>query len=459
MTAPIGLSFSGMQRAKECAASLALARAADRAGSSAASHGTRFHAFLERLVNVAKEKILTGATPAEAVDAAIDDALLAVPLADRLAFAQVDHAWLLPLLDAEEMVAEEGYAYNVRTLSARITGVGQGHGGATTDPVEEIPGVLDLRVLLRGGILYLLDYKTGHGYVPAAYVNMQLRTAALAAGRALQAQGVEITEVRVGIAYIRKGKEDEAWFDHASFTTDELDAIELEIHEILDRQREQRRRLQAIEAGAPGAERLDYTTGEHCRYCQSLPWCEPKMRLLHAITNEPLAVEKKLMECTTDEQMAEAYRRWKASKDVTKRAGTIIYAAASQKAIALGEGRFLGMRLVPKEVLDGDVVFEVLEQRAAAVPDEDIRNAIPLMAVKFAATKGGLEDASKALANALGLKRAGAKTSREVLAEVKERGGVVDKSKERVTEYKEKAARAEAGEEGEGEAGEEGDAD
>lgn len=453
----IGLSFSGMQRASACAASLALPRAPDRDGTGATTHGVKMHAFLERLVNEAKPLLLAGATPAEAIEAAIGAALLTVALNDRLAFAQIDHEWLLPLLDAEELVAEEGYAYNVRTMSARITGVGLGHGVAVVNPEEEIPGVIDLRALLAGGVLYLLDYKTGHGYVPAARVNMQLRTAALAAARALQALGVEVAEVRVGIAYIRRGKEDEAWFDHAEFTLDDLEIVELEIHEILERQRDQRGRLQAIEAGTPGTERLDYTTGEHCAYCSSLPWCEPKMRLLHAITNEPLAVEKKLMECTTPEQMAEAYRRWKASKDVTKRAGAIIYAAASDKAIPLGEGRFLGMRAVPKEALDGDVVFEVLEARAAEIPDEDLRDALPLMAVKFTATKKGLEEAGKALAAGLGLKRAGAKTTRELTEEIRGRGGVVDKTKERVVEFKEKAVREEGGG---GEAEEEnGDAD
>lgn len=440
----LGLSFSGMQRAKECPASLVLPKAPERDGSSATTHGTKMHAFLEQLVNEAKPWIRGGATARSAIESAFEAALLQAPLNDRLAFSQLDHEWLLPLLDAEEMVAEEGFAYNVETLSARITGVGQGHGVAQVDATREIPGVIDLRVLLAGGILYLLDYKTGHGYVPAARINMQLRMAALAAARALQAMGVEVVEVRVGIAYIRRGKEDEAWFDHAEFSMEDLEMVELEIHEILDRQRDHRSRLQAIEAGAPGAQRLDYATGEHCRYCSSLPWCEPKMRLLHAITNEPLAVERKLMECTTDEQMAEAYRRWKASKDVTKRAGVIIYAAASQHPIPLGEGRFLGMKAVPKEELNGDVVFEVLESRAEAIQDEDLRAALPLMAVKFTATKGGLEDAGKALAAGLGLKRAGAKTTRELLAEIRERGGVADKTRERVTEYKEKAARAEA---------------
>lgn len=450
MTHPIGFSFSGTHRAKECAASTVLPQAPDRDGSSASSHGTRFHAFMEGLINAAKPLLLQGLSAQTAIDQAIDTALQAVPDRDRLAFAQVDHAWILPLLDAEEMVAEEGYAYNVRTLSARITGVGLGHGQAKTDPLEEIPGVIDLRILLARGVLYLLDYKTGHGYVPPARINMQLRIAALAAARALQASGVVIAEVRVGIAYIRRGKEDEAWFDHANFDDEDLELIELEIHEILDRQREQRTRLQVIQSGVADAIRLDYATGEHCRYCMSLPWCEPKMRLLQAICNEPVAVEKKLLECTTDEQMAEAYRRWKASKDVTKRAGVIIYAAASQKPIPLGEDRFLGLRDVPKEELDGDVVFELLEERCAAVADEDLRAEIPLMAVKFKATKGGLDDAGKALANGLGLKRAGAKTTRELLDEIRKRNGVVDKTKERVVEYKTAAVRVEAeGEEGE----------
>lgn len=441
----IGLSFSGMQRAQACAASLALPRAPDRDGTSATTHGTKMHAFLERLVNEAKPHILAGLTPEAAIEAAIEAALLQVAVNDRLAFAQIDHEWLRPLLDAEELVAEEGYAYNVRTLTARITGAGQGHGVAKVNPAEEIPGVIDLRALLAGGVLYLLDYKTGRGYVPAARVNMQLRTAALAAARALQALGVDVVEVRVGIAYIRRGKEDEAWFDHAEFTLDDLEIVELEIHEILERQRTQRGRLQVIESGAPGAERLDYTTGEHCTYCSSLPWCEPKMRLLYAITNEPLAVEKKLMECTTPEQMAEAYRRWKASKDVTKRAGAIIYAAASDKPIPLGDDRFLGLRAVPKEALDGDVVFEVLEARSAEIADEDLRDSLPLMAVKFTASKKGLEDAGKALAAGLGLKRAGAKMTRDLTAEIRSRGGIVDKTKERVVEFKEKAVREEGG--------------
>jgi hypothetical protein len=434
-----------MQRAKECPASLALPRAPDRGGSSASSHGTRFHSFMERLAGAAKDLILTGATPIDAIDQAIDEALSVVPPADRLAFAQVDHEWLVPLLDAEEIVAEEGYAYHVRTLSARITGVGQGHGVAVVDPANEIPGVIDLRVLLPGGVLYLLDYKTGHGYVPAARVNMQLRTAALAAARALQALGVEITEVRVGIAYIRRGREDEAWFDHAEFTLDDLESIELEIHEILDRQREQRRRLHLIESGAPDAPRLDYVTGEHCTYCASFPWCEPKMRLLQAVCNEPAAVEAKLMEPMTEQQMAEAYRRWKASKDVTKRAGAIIYAGATAHPLPLGDGRFLGLRMVPKKVLDGDVVFEVLEARAANLAEGDpVRDGLALMAVKFTASKGGLEDAAKALANALGLKRGGAKMTRELTAEIETKGGIVDKSRERVTEYKEKTVSAES---------------
>lgn len=448
---PLGLSFSGMQRAEACPASLALPKAPDRDGSSASSHGTRFHAFLERLVNEVKPLLLSGLATHSAVDQAIDEALSVVPERDRLAFAQVDHAWLLPLLEAEEMVAEEGYAYHVRTMTARITGVGQGHGVAAVDGENEIPGIIDLRVLLRGGVLYLLDYKTGHGYVPAARVNMQLRTAALAAARALQAQGVSVSEVRVGIAYIRRGREDEAWFDHAEFSLEDLEMIELQIHEMLDRQTEQRRRLHAIEAGTPEATRLDYVTGEHCTYCASFPWCEPKMRLLQAVCNEPAAVEAKLMEPMTDQQMAEAYRRWKASKDVTKRAGAIIYAGASAHPIPLGDGRFLGMKAVPKEALDGDVVWEVLEARAAALPEGDTRDSLPLLAVKFTATKGGLADAGKALADALGMKRAGAKMTRELTEEIRGRNGIVDKTKERVTEYKEAAARADADGEDEGE--------
>jgi hypothetical protein len=178
------------------------------------------------------------------------------------------------------------------------------------------------------------------------------------------------------------------------------------------------------------------------------------MRLLQAVCNEPAAVEAKLMEPMTEQQMAEAYRRWKASRDVTKRAGAIIYAGASERPIPLGDGRFLGLRMVSKKVLDGDVVFEVLEARAAGLPEGDLRDGLPLMAVKFTATKGGLEDAAKALADGLGLKRAGAKMARELTAEIETKGGIVDKSKERVTEYKEKAASAES-EAGDGDEGEE----
>lgn len=289
------------------------------------------------------------------------------------------------ILDGDVMASECAFAYDVATDTARELGhVSRAYG--TLRPFE-IPGTVDLIIRGRGRAI-VVDYK-GHERVAPAATNTQLATYALMVARAY-----DLDEVDVVICYRTSG-----WCDSAT-----LDALDLAAHA-------DRLCKLLVAAAAPSAP----VPGPHCKYCPAFLSC-PEQKAL-AIRVE----ETKLVSLDYDDEAAAAYELLGRIKTLVARISAAVYARAAERPIPLPSGKTFGpVTKQGNEKLDGDTVYEIVKARHG--------QAIADAAVVRAASKARLKEALKPLGKVATLER-------EILEEVRARGGAERTTKTVVEEF------------------------
>jgi hypothetical protein len=400
-----GYTMSSLDRVAACPASAVLPGARSPSNRHA-SLGTDGHRVLQ--------KVQDGAELADAL-AEVDDE-------NRNAVGLIDFGALGGLLGSN-CAAEVAVAIDLKTGKARELGRGteRDYSRATDD---ELCGTMDLAGV-GPDLVYTGDWKLGHQRVPRARSNRQLKAYAYAL-MAIYKKPRAVAEI------IQAPPGREPYRDQAEFSSFELAGLFLaELRDIDSRVQAARR---DYEAGLLPEVRI----GDHCKYCPARQTCPARIGLA-ARLGSPAAIEKPadILEIEiTRETAATARRRARAIRKLLDDVEAQIDDLARVESIALGDGKFYGLRDKSRESVSGDKVHELIletfgaENQAAAELAAD--TAAPAQPRK--GTKSGIKEALRVLRDA-GLVTKMAPVERELLAELDDRGGVDRKSWQGLAEY------------------------
>lgn len=373
---------SGLTRALACPTSCVLPQVT-APSSPWAESGRAIHAYVESVVR--------GGTPAEAaqrVPAELRDTALALDTdnwpVDLQAGWKPETAVLYDMdADAAEILDAAARSYGHRGRNAVV-------------------GTADL-VRVHDGVVYVIDVKTGRGWLPRPSESGQLRALALAFSRVYGVDSAEVGHLRVDT------NDGRAWLD-----LDALDALELAtVREQLLEARE------SVEA-----ERVAPKEGPWCRYCPAFPVCPAKAALVTEAMDTPVLDQS---------TAAAAWQRIKDTRAVLDRMEDSLKEYATREAISLPGGWVLAEVESVRESLDGRkahvAALEVLGPTAAEV------------AVELTASKSSIEEACRkwvAAEKAAGRKATLSAAKRAVLDRLAQLGGVTATTKMEVKERRQK---------------------
>lgn len=373
---------SGLTRALRCPASLRLPQVQREAGAPAVT-GTQVHSFLEQVAQLGRESALEAVTDERA--RRICEAL------------QLEG---LPLGDGTSWAAEVAFGWHLGTGAAREVGRNVGR-GYPTQP-GEVYGTADLVALSPDkSTVYVLDVKTGRGWMPSAGESAQLRFLALAACVTYGCAQAEVGHLHV--------REDGSVYPERAT----LDALELDLFG------EQLRQLHADAQAGRG--RL--AEGPWCRYCPAFASCPAKAALACASVDVPAAL--------TPEVAAAAWARMKAVRQVLDRVEEALKEYAREQPVALGDGLVLGPVETSRDELDGAKVYAAM---AKLYGPEVAQASVELEASKKSVDRGVrlVAEQLKAKGEKATLKDLNAKA----LEAVRQAGGVLTKTRVEVRERK-----------------------
>lgn len=373
---------SGLTRALACPTSCVLPQVT-APSSPWAESGRALHAYVEAIAR--------GATPAEAaqrVPPELRDTALALDTDNWPVDLQA--GWrpeVAVLYDMDKDAAE------VLDAAARS----YGHRGRNA-----IVGTADL-VRVHDGTVYVIDVKTGRGWLPRPSESGQLRALALAFARVYGVDAAEVGHLRVDTS------DGHAWLDLES-----LDALELAtVREQLLEARE------AVEA-----EVVAPKEGQWCRYCPAFPVCPAKAALVTEMMDVPVLDQG---------TAAAAWQRIKDARAVLDRVEAALKEYAAREAVSLPGGWVLAEAESVRESLDG--------RKAHAAALEVLGPATADVAVELTATKASIEEACRqwvATEKAAGRKATLAAAKRAVMDRLVQLGGVAATTKLEVKERRQK---------------------
>lgn len=374
---------SGLTRALKCPASLRLPQVQREAGAPATT-GTQVHAFLERVSELGREAALEQLTDERAarICAALD--LSTLPLGDGTSWA-----------------AEVAYGWHLATGAGREVGRNVGR-GYPTQP-GEVYGTADLVALSADSQTgYVLDVKTGRGWMPSAAESAQLRFLALAA-----CATYGCTQAEVGHLHVRE--DGTVWLERAT-----LDALELDLFA------EQLRTLHADAQAGTGK----LAEGPWCRYCPAFASCPAKAALACASVSMPAQL--------TPEVAAAAWRRKKEVQMVLDRMEEALKEYAREQPFSVGDGMVLGPVESSRDELDGAKVYATMLKLYGA---EVAQASVDIDASKKSVDRGVrlVVEQLKARGEKATLKDLNAKA----LEAVRQAGGMLTKTRVEVRERRE----------------------
>lgn len=373
---------SGLTRALACPTSCVLPQVT-APSSPWAESGRALHAYVEAIAR--------GATPAEAaqrVPAELRDTALAL---------DTDH-WPVDLQAGWR--PEVAVLYDMDKDAAEVLDAAArsyGHRGRNA-----IVGTADL-VRVHDGTVYVIDVKTGRGWLPNPAASGQLRALALAFARVYGVDSAEVGHLRVDTADGR------AWLD-----LEPLDALEMAtVREQLLEARE------AVEA-----EVVAPKEGPWCRYCPAFAVCPAKAALVTEMMDVPV------LDAFT---AAAAWQRIKDTRAVLDRVEAALKEYAAREAVSLPGGWVLAEVESVRESLDG--------RKAHAAALEVLGPAAADVAVELTATKASVEEACRqwvASEKAAGRKATLAAAKRAVMDRLAQLGGITATTKMEVKEKRQK---------------------
>jgi RecB family exonuclease len=327
--------------------------------SGAADRGTVIHKYLEDVARYGRDVALQGVPEEHAEECArIDTAAVSGD-------PEVAIAWH-SVTDTARVLTSEGRDYEVRE--------------------GEIAGRADL--ICVDEHVRVIDYKTGHSEIEPVATNWQLRTLAVMVSRAYGCTTVD--------AEVWKLREDGGWFrDSARWDAFDLDGFADEI-----RRRLSRLRVVGELGGTP-----DLVTGDHCKWCPSVPYCPAQTALVSRLVGGDLSTE---IAALAPEQAGEAYSRLVQYEALLDRMRSAIELRASTEPLPLPDGKTLQAVEEKREFVNGAVAAKVLVEKYGE------KVAAAACETKVVATK-------KSITQACG------KDARAALAAIAERDGIVTK--------------------------------
>lgn len=216
---------------------------------------------------------------------------------------------------------------------------------------DELVGTADIFARIMVGeepAVFIGEVKSGLAlHVPPVKQCLQTAFYVVAAARA---EGLSMGMVTI----YRIGENGRVTPDTAIFDGWHLDALELELADVVRRVKEQ----EAIrEAG--GQPRV--SSGRHCDYCPAFHACPAKVNLaLTLATGKLVGLEKEIMGLLTPETAAQAYLRYKEVQEVLNRVREGIYGYARLNPVELGNGYVISEVEVSRPKLDGVITHKVL---------------------------------------------------------------------------------------------------
>lgn len=354
-------------------------------GGEDAQRGDAIHAFLAAIPKIGR-----------------DAALAKVPTEWREDCSQIDTAGL-PISGA---IPELAIGLHMGTTSSREIGRDLAREYGPREPLEIVGTIDGVWASAHAGSLW--DYKTGHSEQDPAAEHWQLLVAAVILWRLW---GVEAWDVSI----IQINPDGSNTPDHARL--DLLDLVAAE-QQLKDRVAEIVRRRAEYAAGVMPPT----VAGKHCRYCPAWPSCPQKLAIARRVLRDPASFEPPALSTLTPEQLTEWKQLYDGAKEVIGRIGAEIASFAAFNDIPIGDGRVYGSHEVKRLDVDGEVAFRVVHDRfgveAAAA------------AVTMKGTQAGLIRAAKVAKVPVV-----AAAVRELLAEIKTRGGVAMKTQTRIEEH------------------------
>lgn len=396
---------SSMERVLRCPGHMALPLV--HTTSPAAERGTAIHAYLEAVGG--------GADPEEALADVHDDWR---PICSLIDFTRLPKG----------LAAEVAFAYDIVKGTARELGRGLGRKYEGLGPYE-IAGTADI-VGVSEDAVYVADFKTGWGDVPPAAENIQLRTLALMAARVFDRDRA--------IVSIRRIKENgSSWGDQAELDEFDLDAFAAELKPL---------RVRIAEAQEQAAKRggvPDVSVGHWCRHCPAWSSCPANQALIARVASGAEFDSWEARKPLSPAAAGEAWERVKVIKSLLRRVEDSVLAARHEYGeLPLPSGKVLREVIEPgNEQLDGRVVF--------AVAKELLGDDVAEQAIEIDASKAQLARALKVAAKeGIIPARSAAKKEREVLDEVRRRGGAQRPMRTKLVEVDVEPAQAPAADAG-----------
>lgn len=333
----------------------------------------------------------------EASREGVERALAAVAADNRDEAVGLD-VWLAP----SKAYFEVALAYDFETGQAREV--------PQTDGRRDYRDVRDTEVAVtfdagwvEADEAFLVDLKTGHGHVPHASSNWQLKVGALALAAWRDA-------LACSVAIVKPGGGEPRW--HM------LDAIDLSIAR--DELRALARRQQAAAERLKGGGIPSLSVGSHCGYCKSRLHCPAQTALVRRLGADPVDWASDMTAQLTPETAGIAWSRLESAKKALGEVEGALRMYAKDAPLVLADGRRLRMQTTTVERLDGAVVFEVLAERHGL--------DVAKKGVEVKATKASVDRAMRPVYEAA--KQAGERPTlkalnSETLEAVRARGGVV----------------------------------
>jgi hypothetical protein len=409
-------TFSKLQLAAECPGSHALPWT--QSGSRAARSGTVLHKYTRDYRELGEERAVE-LVPADMRDAAAGWHLDGIPLDPQSTASEVAFALDLEMGTARELGRDLDRQYE--------------EAGARPD---EIVGAADLVSLVVGAggrveRVIVGDLKTGWRWVPGPRDNWQIRGLVLAAALAYGAEDAE------GRIYHRR--------EDGSGGTEIAPFDAFDLAETLDGLRGIRRRILHAAAEVDAGRRPQLREGPWCTFCPSLPDCPVKRDMLVTLaTGRAEELVDNVKRALTPETVRAAYQAWKAGLELfDKRLRSIIDDYVRDHGeIDLGGGLVYGPTTSSRETIDGTTAFHLLRE----IYGEDVAwKAVDLKASKTSKAGPSIDAAVREairLAQEAGapIERGGKKVSatrlgRELLDEIRARGGARTSSYSTIKEH------------------------
>lgn len=326
----VRVSGGQLDRVVRCTSSAALPQIIDANDDDrpARNKGLDVHKFLEHIPEVGREA-----------------ALAEVPEQHRAICSDIELGKLVKHL---KMSHEISIAYNWVADTARILTPDE-QGRVDIDRSCELAMRLDVLGIHERSV-FVGDYKTGNGWLPAPETSYQLGAGAVAAARLFNAREATVEYVRIrDDGTVRK------W--NATLDLIGLDSTAESIAKAM-------REAQALRDRVLAGEIPNVTEGPWCRYCPARQHCPAKTALVRHVLGDPQPIP--YLQPLTPDSALRAYLMLKPAKEALATVESALYAYAKLERIPLGveedgtERWFGELRRDGNEEFDGAKTHEVI---------------------------------------------------------------------------------------------------